>query len=110
MVSELTNAKIDSKLRSKIIHQVARRQYDQNTTSEEQLRSFKIINQLQKQQTGSISPQQKQRYGTLIKAAVPTASIDEASIGFDSIPSISIKDKFAKTGFATSTQPVRAAT
>ena len=28
MVSELTNAKIDSKLRSKIIHQVARRQYD----------------------------------------------------------------------------------
>ena len=110
MVSELTNAKIDSKLRSKIIHQVARRQYDQNTTSEEQLRSFKIINQLQKQQTGSISPQQKQRYGTLIKAAVPTASIDEASIGLDSIPSISIKDKFAKTGFATTTQPARAST
>ena len=110
MISELTNVNIDNRLRSKIIHQVARRQYDQNTTSEEQLHSFKIINALQKQQTGSISPQQKKQYGTLIKAALPNTSIDESSIGaFDSLQSISEVEKFSMTGFPKANYP-RAAT
>ena len=52
LLSQMTNAKIDQALRGKIIHQYARRQFDQNTTSDEQLRSFKIVQQLQKQTTG----------------------------------------------------------
>ena len=87
---------------------MARRQYDQNTTSEEQLRSFKIISQLQKQTTGSISPHQRKRYGTLIKAAIPSASIEQDStVGFDSsiAPTASEKASFARTTYPRPIQP-----
>ena len=80
-LSQLTvNDRIARQLRNKIIHRFARREFDQNSTSEEQLRSFKILQLLQKHQTGKISPLQRQKYGSLIKAVDPFAFAEKESM------------------------------
>lgn len=73
------NLHIEAAKKQKLLRTFAKRQFDQNRTSDEQLRSFRIIQQMQKRRQPSISPEEHTQHESVFQAVAPHLTLSVMS-------------------------------